>query len=84
MNTHRFTLTLDVDPSITESDRMFFDFSDSVFDAGCSDALLGCANGVVHLDFDRKAESLDAAISAAVAQVQSIGVAIRSVDRHES
>lgn len=64
--THTFTLVLDTDP-----ERSVDLLANSLFDAGCSDALLGIADGVVRLDFDREAGSLVEAIASAIEQVES-------------
>lgn len=71
MDTHSFTLILDVDPDHVEGP-----LADALFEAGCDDALLGVADGVVHLDFDREAPSLVDALSSAIGAVQSTGVRV--------
>ena len=43
---------------------------DSLFEAGCDDAMLSFQNGVAYLEFDREAESLESAILRAVREVE--------------
>ena len=45
---------------------------DSLFDAGCGDALVGSTDGVQFIDFDREAASLDDAVLSAVADVEQV------------
>ena len=75
MGTHQFTLILDADPESVEGP-----LADALFEAGCDDALLGVAEGVVHLDVDREAESLAAAISSAIRDVESAGVHVVRIE----
>lgn len=44
---------------------------DSLFEAGCDDALINFRNGCVYLDFNRKAHSLEEAVISAIAAVES-------------
>ncbi|MGE3920246.1 MAG: helix-turn-helix transcriptional regulator [Gammaproteobacteria bacterium] len=44
---------------------------DSLYEAGCDDALINFRNGTVYLDFDRKAASLQNAIMSAIKDVES-------------
>jgi len=50
---------------------------DSLFEAGCDDALINYRNGTVFLDFDRQAPSLDYAIMSAIKNVESSSVKAR-------
>ncbi len=45
---------------------------DSLFDAGCDDAAVGCAHGVQYVDFDREAETFDDAILSAVDDIEKL------------
>lgn len=47
---------------------------DSLFEAGCDDALINFRNGTVYLDFDRKASSLEDAVITAIKDVESASV----------
>ena len=70
MITHTFTLVLhadNMDPAVLE---------DTIYDAGCDDALLLHRDGVPYLDFDREAESLMEAILEAIAEVHRAGPGI--------
>lgn len=42
------------------------DLEDSLYEAGCNDALIYSRNGSVYLDFDRLASSFEAAITSAI------------------
>jgi hypothetical protein len=54
---------------------------DSLFEAGCDDALINFRNGTVYLDFDRKATSLEEAVMAAIKDVEasSVGAVVINV-----
>ena len=56
------------------------EFIDHLFEAGCDDATIAVARGVIIIQFAREAESLDDAISTAIANVRSTGA---TVDRIE-
>jgi predicted DNA-binding transcriptional regulator AlpA len=47
---------------------------DSLYDAGCNDALIHFRNGAVYLNFDREAVSLEEAVISAIKDVQSARV----------
>ncbi|HVA50158.1 MAG TPA: hypothetical protein VNH11_27580 [Pirellulales bacterium] len=49
------------------------DLTNRLFEAGCSDASLGCCDGVVSLEFDRQAVSLADAIGSAVRDITAAG-----------
>ncbi|STS10576.1 Uncharacterised protein [Ewingella americana] len=55
---------------------------DALYRSGCDDALICAFGRSVYLDFDREAESLDAAIASAIEHVESagIGAVVESVD----
>lgn len=54
---------------------------DSLFEAGCDDALINFRNGTVYLDFDRKAASLEEAVMMAIKDVEtsSVGAVVANV-----
>ena len=78
MDTYTFTLILDAAPEQVEGP-----LADALFEAGCDDALLGSAEGVVHLDFDRETASLVEAISSAIRQVESTGVRVLRLEPND-
>jgi hypothetical protein len=65
---HSFTLVLQGVAEVT--DRV----EDALFEAGCDDALLASRNGVVFLEFDRKAPSFQEAVRTAVGDVHKAGI----------
>jgi hypothetical protein len=71
--THSFTLILSGDGELTE------DLQDAFSGAGCDDALLGSRGGVLYLDFDREAASLDEAVLSAIADAERAGTGRRVV-----
>ena len=74
MTTHTFTLIVD-GPDL-QADALV----DQVFEAGCHDALVGRADGIQFVDFDREADTLQAAVQTAVAELESItGIAVTRV-----
>jgi len=52
---------------------------DTIFEAGCDDALLGIVEGRLILDFHRKAPSLREALFFAVNDVERTGLPIRLI-----
>jgi len=71
MATHSFTLVVE-GPDL-QSDEVI----DALFDAGCDDALVGRADGIQYVDFDREADSLEDAVLSAVVGIEQIdGLAV--------
>src|SRR4051794_37983041 len=68
MKTYQFTLIL---KNVNENTG---DLEDSLFEAGCDDALINFKNGTVYLEFDREASSLENAVVSAIKQVQLTSV----------
>ena len=66
MPIHHFTLIVD------GVDLQHESVVDSLFEAGCDDALVGSTDGVQFIDFDREAASLDDAVLSAVADVERV------------
>ena len=66
MPTHHFTLIVDGADLQRES------VVDSLFEAGCDDALVGSTDGIQFIDFDREAASFDDAVLSAVADVEQV------------
>lgn len=72
---YQFTLLLDGVDENTPN------LEDSLFEAGCDDALINYKNGAVYLDFDREGDDLESTIISAIKGVESanIGAMIVSV-----
>ena len=68
---HSFVLLVEGIDAITA------ELEEALAAVGCDDALVGLRNGVVHLDFDRQAESVEAAVVSAIRDVESAGVHAR-------
>ncbi len=66
MKTYEFSLVLAAS-KVTEAD------CDVLYEAGCDDGTVVTRGGVTHVAFDRRAESLEAAIRSATAQVRAAG-----------
>ena len=66
MPVHHFTLIVD-GPDLQAGASI-----DALFEAGCDDALVGCAEGIQYVEFDREAEGLDEAVLSAVADVEKV------------
>ncbi len=47
------------------------DLEDSLYEAGCDDALINFRNGAVYLDFEREASSIEDAVISAIKNVES-------------
>jgi hypothetical protein len=69
--THSFTLILSGAKKPTSR------IENALFEAHCDDALLGCRNGILFLEFDRQANSLHDAVLSAIAAVEAAGVGLR-------
>ncbi len=67
MNTYHFTIV------VRDATSSLDALEDHFFEAGCDDALLCSYNGTIYLEFDREAESAEAAILSALAQIKSLG-----------
>lgn len=72
---YQFTLVLKRVDEKTEN------LEDSLYEAGCDDALINFRNGTVYLDFDRQATSLEEAVLSAIKNVESssVGAVVASV-----
>lgn len=56
------------------------DFEDRFFEAGCDDATIAFARGVIILTFAREAGSLEAAIASAIENVRSAGAQVERIE----
>lgn len=65
--TFAFTVILDGLDDIDEG------LANRLFEAGCNDAMLGCCEEVVSLEFDRDADSLGEAVKTAIRDIQAAG-----------
>lgn len=74
-NIYQFTLIL---KNVTDETP---NLEDSLYNAGCSDALINFRNGTVYLDFDRTAHSFEEAIITAIHEIESssIGAVVANV-----
>ncbi|MCX7424267.1 MAG: hypothetical protein NTW96_01305 [Planctomycetia bacterium] len=70
---YEFSLVLKEGTEITE------ELADKLFDAGCDDGTPGTFCGVPYISFHREAESLEAAIRSAAADVQKTGCVVQRV-----
>lgn len=66
MRSFHFTLVVD-GPDLQEQSAV-----ESLFDAGCDDATVGCSGGVQHVDFDREAATFGEALLSAVDDLESL------------
>jgi hypothetical protein len=72
--THSFTLILSGLSGLTDK------LENTLFEAGCNDALLGTRDGVVYLDFDREAPSFAEAVSTAIRDVTKAGYQVAEIE----
>jgi len=74
-NVFQFTLIL---KNVDEQTPML---EDSLYEAGCDDALINFRSGTVYLDFDREASSFKEAVMSAIKQVEStlLGITVAGV-----
>ena len=73
MKTHHFTLILAGVAEITA------ELSDSLYEATHGDIEFNLRDGVAYLEFERKAASLKAAVTAAIREVEGADVGVRVV-----
>lgn len=66
--TYQFTLVL---KNVNEKTP---GIEDSLYDAGCDDALINFRNGVVYLEFDREGSSIEEAVISAIKDVKSASI----------
>ena len=66
MSTHHFTLIVD-GPDIQSGAVM-----DALYQAGCDDALIGRADGIQYVEFDREAVGVLEAVLSAVADIERV------------
>jgi hypothetical protein len=73
---YEFTLVLAGASKVTN------EMANALYEAGCSDALVGSCDGVVTVDFDREADSFEEAVRSAIADVMraNIGVTVARVE----
>jgi hypothetical protein len=74
MRVYDFTLVLSPGTELTEK------LGNALFEAGCDDGSPGSCEGVVSIDFHREAESLEAAIRSAIADVQKVGCTVAKAE----
>lgn len=74
MNKYEFTLVLKESPQLSE------EVADQLFAAGCDDGTPGTCDGLFTIDFHRTAESLEAAMSSAAANVRTAGFNVEYVE----
>lgn len=73
MKTYEFTLVL------KNVDENTPNLEDSLYQAGCDDALINFRNGAVYLDFERQASSLEQAVMKAIIEVESSGAVVANI-----
>lgn len=66
--TYQFTLVL---KNIDETSSKI---EDSLYEAGCDDALINFRNNTVYLEFDRESSSLEEAVISAIKDVKSASI----------
>jgi hypothetical protein len=74
MKTYEFDVVLKNVAELTDEQ------ADRLFAAGCDDCTPAGCDGRTWIHFDRQADSLEAAISSAVAQVQGAGFSVSKVE----
>ena len=65
MNTYHFSILI--------RDTDLHDLEDRLYEAGCDDALLCFYNQTPYLEFDREAESAEAAVRSALNNIRAAG-----------
>ena len=75
MAQHAFTLQV---AGINTDDEHY---EDALYNAGCTDGLIAVIDGVVFIDFDRRAPTYDLAVRSATRSVERAGGRVIAVDR---
>lgn len=70
VKTFQFTLVL------KNTDEDVLNIEDSLYEAGCNDALIHSRNGTLYLTFDRESTSLEEAVISAIKNVQSATISL--------
>jgi len=65
-----FSFTLKIDGKFSDSENL----ANSLYEAGCDDALVSCIAGTVYIDFDREADTYQSAQETALQQIYSLGL----------
>ena len=65
---------------LAEVTELTDDLENRIFAAGCGDALLASKGAQVYLNFDRQAESLDAAVASAMRDVAAAGLEVCTIE----
>lgn len=74
MRVYAFTVVLKDESELTE------DLAEALVEAGCDDGSSRSCEGVVSIDFDRQADSLERAIRSAIADVEKAGCPVARVE----
>ncbi|HMP05264.1 MAG TPA: hypothetical protein PJ982_02850 [Lacipirellulaceae bacterium] len=74
MTAYEFTLIVAGSHDLTD------EVADRLFESGCDDGTPGTCGGVFSIDFHREGRSLEAAIRAAIADVNSAGFDVERVE----
>lgn len=74
MTKYSFTLILKGAPELTE------EIADELFECGCDDGTPGTSGGEFSIDFHRQANTLEEAITSAIANVKSAGYGVERVE----
>ncbi len=78
---HSFTVYLSGERLCNDDPDAVDSVLNELFEAGCDDATFGSVDGVWHADFDREAPSMEAAVSSAIADVESVeGLKVDSIE----
>lgn len=74
MITHEFSLIL------ADVEVMTLDIAEALFESGCDDATPHSGDLIAMVDFDREADTLEAAIRSAVADVNAAGFRVSRIE----
>ena len=75
-----YSFLVDVSGIDTENDS----YEDTLYEAGCCDALIVVVDGHLRLDFDRSAHSYGLAVESAVRDIAKAGGTITDIKRVEN
>ena len=76
MTTYGFTVALAGEKTVEEGD----DIAEALYGGRCDDASVHSAGATVFVSFDREAESLDAALQSALADLRAEGLDVERIE----
>jgi len=78
VSTYSFTIIIETEID-KETEYIPDSTVDAIYETGCDDTLVGMVDGIISIDFDREAVTVEKAVLSAIMDLQSCGVEIKIV-----